>query len=74
MLNLITQIISSVLPVGVFAVDEATQSTEAVDLDAISIKDSSGKKHYSNKYEEAMIELEKYLDKEVIDRIKNGTK
>lgn len=30
--------------------------------------------HYSNKYEEAMIELEKYLDKEVIDRIKNGTK
>ena len=30
------------------------QSTEDVDLDAISIKDSSGKKHYSNKYEKEM--------------------
>ena len=32
------------------------ESTEDVDLNAISIKDSGGKKHYSNKYEKEMFE------------------
>ena len=34
------------------------ESTEEVDLDSISIKDSSGKKHYSNKYEKELFNKE----------------
>lgn len=39
---------------SVMSANYIEQSTEDVDLDAITIKDNSGKKHYSNKYEKEL--------------------
>ena len=48
------------------------QSSEDVDLDAITIKDNSGKKHYSNKYEKEMFEKDPNNDVYKIIRLEES--